>query len=314
MKGKALVAVVVALVVVELVARLFVASWDFQQTLKFDPSGQPPCFRLQPGVQTTYEGWVRQLPVTEVHINEHGLRGPAIARSRTPERFRIALVGDSHVFGLGVNFDGTLGTALAAQLPVAATALRAVEVLNFGVPGYDFAAMASRIEEDVSGWCPDMVFIFLCADDLDEPVCGQFGLVSSWLRTFALGRLWLTSRRPVRRAGKRPMSAQRVSTMLRQVRKNLGENTGIGLVKLCDLGGPTYDKAVLKTVSEIQGVVFDGRQKFTALSAALGDTAILYDGHLTKSGNNAFAQHLAARFAAAIVSYRDAAKQCEVRR
>jgi hypothetical protein len=51
-------------------------------------------------------------------------------RSRTPEKLRIALFGDSFVHADEVNFEDTWGQILERDL------FEGVEVLNFGVPGY----------------------------------------------------------------------------------------------------------------------------------------------------------------------------------
>ena len=90
------------------------------------------------------------------HVNADGWRGPLAAREPAPGVLRIACVGDSHVFGMGVPEDGTLPVALERALTGAASG-RSVEVLNFGVFGYRAPAKARLIETTVGAWNPDVV-------------------------------------------------------------------------------------------------------------------------------------------------------------
>ncbi len=305
-----MLAVVGALLIVELGARFFVADWEVQRALRFDPSGQPPCFRLEPSTQTYYEGWVRKLPRTDIAINADGLRGPGVDTGRTRGTARVALVGDSYVFGLGVNFGDTLGEHLAASLAASATIDGAVEVLNFGVPGYDFTAMVQRVREDVRRFCPDLVVLVVCADDLDEPRCGRFADHDSPLRHLALGRLWLASRRQGRPPGKARMSGARVGHLLRTVRTAIGDQAGLAVVTICSLGGTPEEQDFSARVAAAGGTVIRAEPAFTELSFALGTTAIRYDGHLNGAGNRAFAEHLGPRTSPLLARHRGVGATC----
>jgi lysophospholipase L1-like esterase len=68
---------------------------------------------------------------TRVEINELGLRGPPVRNE--PDGARIVMLGDSMVFGQGVEADQSIAGRLQARLNE--HALR-VEVLNAGVRGY----------------------------------------------------------------------------------------------------------------------------------------------------------------------------------
>lgn len=288
-----------AVLLLEVVARFFVADWDVQQALAFDPSATSPCFRLKRGAKVHYDGWLRPIPRTTIRVNSDAMRGPSVALQRAASTPRVALIGDSHIFGLGVEHEATLGERLRPRL-AQALGVADVQVLNFGVPGYDFTAMVSRISEDVGRWQPDVVAIFVCADDLDRPVCGRFAHNASWLRHLALGRLWLASRRPPRRAGKTPMSVAEVRGLLQRARAAIGPRSALRLVKLCDLGGPRFEEEVSLAVQSVDGQVLDAAKRFAQLSAGLDHTAIRYDGHLNDKGNRLFAAHLAAPLANAV--------------
>lgn len=128
--------VVAALVVAEVALRFLVADWSWVGMLEFDrPSGA--CFGLRPGAEVTYEGFWRRVPRSTIAINALGYRDVRRAPTSEPGVPRIALVGDSHVFGLGTEFSQGLPQALERRLGGALG--RRVEVLNAGVPGYDVA-------------------------------------------------------------------------------------------------------------------------------------------------------------------------------
>lgn len=74
--------------------------------------------------------------------------------------YRIALLGDSFMFGEEVPFEDSLGHQLEAALGAE------FQVLNFGVPGYGVDQMYLRYEKDVPKWKPDMVILGFIADDL----------------------------------------------------------------------------------------------------------------------------------------------------
>ena len=79
--------------------------------------------RLEPGASMRFQ--LRQNPVSTIHVNQLGYRGadwPAAAATD------ILVVGDSQVFGLGVDDDQTFSARLAASSGRA--------VLNAGVPTY----------------------------------------------------------------------------------------------------------------------------------------------------------------------------------
>ena len=79
-------------------------------------------------------------PVTEIHIGPGGFRGSALA---PPSDDEILVVGDSQVFGLGVNDDETLSAVLATLLDR--------PVINGGVPTYgplEYTAVVRRVLEN----------------------------------------------------------------------------------------------------------------------------------------------------------------------
>ncbi|HEX6275253.1 MAG TPA: hypothetical protein VFZ53_19570, partial [Polyangiaceae bacterium] len=91
--------------------------------------------RLRPGAAQRTR--VEPNPVTRVRINALGLRGPDVP---LPLANGVVVVGDSTVFGLGVEEDETFSARLAAELRR--------PVVNAGVPTYgppEYARVAERL-------------------------------------------------------------------------------------------------------------------------------------------------------------------------
>ena len=80
----------------------------------------------QPGVRGTFDSFGIQTAVT---INDRGFRGPEIAYDRAPQRRRILVLGDSYVWGYGVNDEEVFTERLRQLRPE-------VEIVNLGVSGY----------------------------------------------------------------------------------------------------------------------------------------------------------------------------------
>lgn len=87
-------------------------------------------------------------------VNSGGFRGPDLARERRPGVARIATLGDSSTFGMGVGQADTYSAQLEALLR--ADGLE-VEVLNAGVVGYTIRQGLERYRHHVRPYRPDVV-------------------------------------------------------------------------------------------------------------------------------------------------------------
>lgn len=99
-----------------------------------------------------------------VSTNDAGLR-TALPRQRTPGVRRIALMGDSTVFGWGVDEGGTVADGLAAAVAADHPDLGPLEVLNAGQPGYSSFQAAWLFDEVVDEWTPDLTILFIPKHD-----------------------------------------------------------------------------------------------------------------------------------------------------
>ena len=97
-------------------------------------------------------------------MNAAGYRGPLRRPERTDRSFRVAVLGDSFTFGWGVAAEeawpALLEARLAEQLPGAD-----VEVLNFGVPGYNTWLQLLHWQRVVSRYQPDAVLLGYYSND-----------------------------------------------------------------------------------------------------------------------------------------------------
>ncbi len=97
-------------------------------------------------------------------MNAAGYRGPLHGTEREPNTFRVAVLGDSFTFGWGVAeqeaWPALLQARLAAELPGLS-----VEVLNFGVPGYNTWLQLLHWQRVVSRYRPDAVLLGYYSND-----------------------------------------------------------------------------------------------------------------------------------------------------
>ncbi len=118
-------------------------------------SGLP--HQLRPNFSTLYYG-------VRVDTNSRGFRGPEFGEKKPGTR-RVALLGDSITFG-HVAYEATLGVHLENALREEG---EAVEVLNFGVPGYDANHIALVLEAEALRVAPDDVVYVFAFDDAPLP-------------------------------------------------------------------------------------------------------------------------------------------------
>ncbi len=97
-------------------------------------------------------------------INAAGFRGPSFSVEKTGGVQRIACIGDSHCFGLGIYDKNKIYPALLQQRLAANDSL---EVLNFGVPGYNTWQEFSQLQEIVLHYKPDRVVLGFVFNDAD---------------------------------------------------------------------------------------------------------------------------------------------------
>lgn len=160
-----LLAVVGCAALVEIGFRLFwpLPPWfaEFGQAGMYVDAGEGHV-ALRPGHRGTL---VVDRPTTIV-INSRGMRGPEVGDERAGER-RVLVVGDSMVWGYGVDAEQTLPARIEAALR---TSLGDVTVGNGGVPGYGSKHMAAQLGRMFAPFGADAAVVCACLgnDAMDE--------------------------------------------------------------------------------------------------------------------------------------------------
>jgi lysophospholipase L1-like esterase len=110
-------------------------------------------YELTPGVSGRFGDTDR--------INSHGFRGPE--PSSIPSGQRVIVLGDSITFGDSMPWEDTFSGQLQQRLH---SGKRDVEVLNFGVGGYDILQEVSLLEIRGLKYHPDLVVVAYCLNDI----------------------------------------------------------------------------------------------------------------------------------------------------
>lgn len=180
---------------------------------------EPIGYRNRPNLQGHFWG----APVT---INSLGLRDREVSRVPAENEFRILLLGDSGVFGLGVADRETHARQLEGQLNRDADGIT-YRVINMGVPSYNTEQELIQLQSLGVELHPDLVLLMFSLNDI-QPKMWVFERRASLLANFAQRsyaasllavfywevRFWLT-----RRDDRAPF------------RSNLGEHPGWSMVE-----------------------------------------------------------------------------------
>ena len=96
-----------------------------------------------------------------ITINRRGIRGPEHAFAKPAGVRRVLLLGDSMVWGQGVEDDETIAAVLERELP-------ATEAINLGVNGYGTVQELVRLETEGLRYAPDWTVLFFTQNDLED--------------------------------------------------------------------------------------------------------------------------------------------------
>jgi lysophospholipase L1-like esterase len=136
-----------------------------------DPTRQPQIvYRVDPEVRyvlwPNQKGWVDDGFVT---TNSRGFRGGETDIPKPQGRLRIVVIGDSVVFGMGVNDADTFSQQLEQRLR-ARHAEREIDVVNLGVPGYATRQEVALLERNLAILKPDIVLLGFYENDLPDTI------------------------------------------------------------------------------------------------------------------------------------------------
>lgn len=118
-------------------------------------------------------GWELQPDRPHHGHNAAGFRGPQRDEIKPKETWRIAVLGDSITYGLGVDYNRTYSAELERLLRERG---ESVEVLNFGVPGFNSNQELAILNDRVWNYDPDMVIMTFSTDDVETtPIVIEIG-------------------------------------------------------------------------------------------------------------------------------------------
>ncbi len=101
-------------------------------------------------------------------MNSFGFRGPEWSEAKSPGTLRGIVIGDSMVFGSGVDDEDTIDAALARRVR-RSRAGTPVEILNLGVEGSNLPGYVELYRAATERLAPDFVVLFLfLPNDLGE--------------------------------------------------------------------------------------------------------------------------------------------------
>jgi lysophospholipase L1-like esterase len=206
-------------------------------------------FELRPGGVAHAE--------VEYRVNALGLRGPETSVEKPAGVRRVAVLGDSIAFGYWVADQQGFARQLEALLNQAAPGTGRVEVLNFGVPGYNLEQEIEALRARAFAFSPDVVVVLFCLNDLEGLFSYEFGLVEQRAerRHTLLGgiREWLVGH-------------SRLASWIEYRLTELQARRGFVRAKN-PLEGPLYAEAVSEQRKALQG-------QFAVLSSLLASRGI----------------------------------------
>ncbi len=118
---------------------------------------------------------------TAIQINSRGFVGPEFEMPKPKSTFRIIAVGDSCTFGTGeprYTFPHMLERHLNSSM-----GLERIEVINAGIEGYNSEFALARLKDELLGYDPDMIIIYIGWNDLMKlnPEYVSVAAKHSWL-------------------------------------------------------------------------------------------------------------------------------------
>ena len=122
---------------------------------------RPWLYGLRPGADLR----LREPRDVRYRINADGFRDRIRSRPKPDGVFRILALGDSVTFGYGVEEDETYPMQLEASFAPPDR----VEVLNFGVGGYNAYTESMLFADLGPAYQPDLVLVQFCINDLNDP-------------------------------------------------------------------------------------------------------------------------------------------------
>ena len=143
--------ILAATILCEALLRVFGASYPV-----FDDYDEVRGVKLRPGMQ----GWYRAEGEAYLSINSLGYRDREHDRRKPENTFRIAVLGDSYVEARQVPLEQTFWYKLGRNLETCQFLDgKHIEMLSFGIGGYNTSQQYLTLQKDVQQFSPDLVLL-----------------------------------------------------------------------------------------------------------------------------------------------------------
>lgn len=155
--------VLIGLFIAEILMRIFFPQ---QETMRWFASDKRYGFFLKKNFYQKYH-YINSDFVMEVKTNSWGLRGNEYSLSdlSNPSIKKVLLLGDSFVFGQGVNIEDTFGAKLEGLLNKSG---KKYMVINAGISGWGTLQEVMYAKDHFDEFQPDIIILTFCQNDPTE--------------------------------------------------------------------------------------------------------------------------------------------------
>lgn len=147
---------VILLATIELALRLLLPDINFLTQI-IEPTSDPRSFTLKANTKIHYQGLHEKHEPITWEINQQGLRSDRV-ENKTSNNFRILTYGDSETYGWSVDIENSWQRRMEQIDPN-------IEVLNFGVPGYNVENVADHMQRTIADYHPNMLIYLFNKND-----------------------------------------------------------------------------------------------------------------------------------------------------
>jgi lysophospholipase L1-like esterase len=278
---------IITLILVEVFLRFVLGNLAIAKLYTLNTS-DGRCVALKPNAKVKYTGWFWKIKPVILDVNSYGFRGLERAKIKPKGVIRIVTLGDSYTYGQGVKYNETFSYYLEKIL-IKKTKKR-IEVLNFGVPGYNIDESLKNFYYFASKWKPDIVLFFIFSDDLSSPLCSftKKKITAYLLRNWYLFRLIYILFRPniIQKTNDEKLNEKVLYSKLKKLANLTRKKTTKLVIIILENPLSNKEKNALKKIMEKLKISHLDGQKWNIKK-------IKGEGHFKPSGNYQVALYVA---------------------
>jgi len=148
----------------ELTVRLFLPQ-PLENPINFYVADDLLGWKLKPDLHQWY---INPEFKMEVISNERGFRDSSHTLQKNKDTIRILGLGDSMLFGYGVNINEGILSRMQVALQKNASLNKKIETINMGIPGYNINQYEKALRNEGYKFHPDLAILFLYNNDWKE--------------------------------------------------------------------------------------------------------------------------------------------------